>query len=89
MRSLPQDRFDLTQVAKAVPEPFADFIRLRLYKERLAAEAETEKRAVMMALGRVTASLTALELATIELAKDKPSLGHVDHWVGRIRALGD
>lgn len=89
MRSLPQDRFDMAQVARAVPEPFADFIRLRLYKERFAAEAEAEKNAVLAELGRVTASLTALELATTELAKDQPSLGDVDHWVGRIRALGD
>ena len=56
-------------------------------KERFAKEADAEKARLVAQWDSVGASLGALELATVELAKDQPSPSDINYWVEKIRSF--
>lgn len=87
VRSLPAEKFDAVQLAKTLPEPYANYIRVRLFKEKFQKEADADKQRLQAQLDGVTTSLNALELATTELAKDQPSVSDIEYWVDSIREI--
>jgi hypothetical protein len=87
VRSLPDSAFDKAALARSVPEPYADYIRIRLLKERFATEADANKAQIRQQLGAVGQALAALELASTELAKDQPSLSDAAYWIGQVQGL--
>lgn len=87
VRSLPAEKFDAVQLAKILPEPYTNYIRVRLFKEKFQKEADVDKLRLQAQLDGVTTSLNALELATTELAKDEPSVNDIGYWVSSIRTI--
>jgi len=84
---LPDNKFDMSAVSKAIPDPFSPDIKLKLYRNQVLADAAAQAAQAKAPLHKVSKALGSVEDAHEELAKDQPSLIDVAAYIDNALTL--